>query len=138
MKPETSPSQDHIPNTTIPPPAYITIDSSGSEDAYDLEAYPSQYDEERLQHIYVPPQSPVTVTVSEPERRRHESFPLPHISTEPPCPVPPNNLAHEDAERYAPLICLIFGIILMMITGGLVAMVVLGLVLEVKQASKSS
>ncbi|RAH83250.1 hypothetical protein BO86DRAFT_398283 [Aspergillus japonicus CBS 114.51] len=138
MKPEASPSQDHTPKTTIPPPAYITIDSSGSEEAYDLEAYPSQYDEERIQHIYIPPQSTVTVTVSEPERRRRESFPLPHISTKPPCPVPSNHLAHEDTGRYAPLASMIFGIVLMIIVGGLIAMVIVAIVLEAKNVSKSS
>ncbi|RAH48623.1 uncharacterized protein BO95DRAFT_512126 [Aspergillus brunneoviolaceus CBS 621.78] len=89
MKPELSPYQDpldHTPRTTTPPPAYITIDLSGSAEVYGLEAYPSTYNDERPQPIYVPPQSTVTVTATvsepEPERRRRQCPPLSSIITE--------------------------------------------------------
>ncbi|PYH82519.1 hypothetical protein BO82DRAFT_431732 [Aspergillus uvarum CBS 121591] len=118
--------QNHHSPTTIPPPAYITIDSPGSEEAYDLEAFPHQ---NKTQPDYNPPQS--TVTVSKAKRLRQ----LVTAATSKISFNPTSTALERTRLRCAILALIIVGLVMVIMLGGICALIVLGNVSEGKNGN---
>ncbi|RAK77614.1 uncharacterized protein BO72DRAFT_458522 [Aspergillus fijiensis CBS 313.89] len=77
--------QDHPSSTiTIPPPAYITIDPSSSEEVHKLDHFPPKSDDIGASFTN-PAKSTATATISEPERLHQPpaALPKPSLSFKP-------------------------------------------------------